>query len=78
MDSRACLDDVGNRKLLTLLELQLQLPGGPARSQSPYRVRYSDSYPVRHTMGIVEIQHGRFLLMYFALLSFLSMLKNFT
>jgi hypothetical protein len=37
---RAGLDDVENRKFLTLPGLELRLLGRPARSQSLYRLRY--------------------------------------
>jgi hypothetical protein len=36
----AVLDDVENRKFLTLPELELRPLGSPARSQSLYRLRY--------------------------------------
>jgi hypothetical protein len=37
---RAGLDDIEKRKFLTLLGLELQLLGLPARSQSLYRLHY--------------------------------------
>jgi hypothetical protein len=40
---RAGLDDVENRKLLTLSRLELRPLGRPARSQSLYRLRYPGS-----------------------------------
>jgi hypothetical protein len=44
MGPRAGLDDVEKRKFLTLPELKLRPLGRPARSQSPYRVRYLGSH----------------------------------
>jgi hypothetical protein len=44
VDPRASLDDVKNRKFLTLPGLELQPLGRPARSQSLYRLRYPGSY----------------------------------
>jgi hypothetical protein len=43
VDPRAGLDDVEKRKSLTLPGLELLSLGRPARSQSLYRLRYSDS-----------------------------------
>jgi hypothetical protein len=40
---RACLDDVEERKFLTLPGLELRPLGHPARSQSLYRLRYPGS-----------------------------------
>jgi hypothetical protein len=40
VDPRAGLDDVENRKFLTLPGLELRPLGRPARSQSLYRLRY--------------------------------------
>jgi hypothetical protein len=41
---RAGLDDVEKRKFLNLPGLELRPFGRPARSQSPYRLRYPGSY----------------------------------
>jgi hypothetical protein len=41
---RAGLDDVGERKFLTLPGLELRTLGYPARSQSLYRLHYPDSF----------------------------------
>jgi hypothetical protein len=43
MSPRAGLDDVENRKFLTLLGLELRILGRPARSQSLYQLRYPGS-----------------------------------
>jgi hypothetical protein len=40
LDPRAGLDDVENRKFMTLPGLELRHLGHPARSQSQYRLRY--------------------------------------
>jgi hypothetical protein len=40
---RAGVDDVENRKFLTLPGLEFRALGGPARSQSLYRLRYPGS-----------------------------------
>jgi hypothetical protein len=44
MDPKAGLDDVENRKFLTLPELELRPLGHAARSQSLYRLRYPGSF----------------------------------
>jgi hypothetical protein len=44
VDPRAGLDDVEKKKLLNLHGLELRPLGRPARSQSPYRLRYAGSY----------------------------------
>jgi hypothetical protein len=44
VNSRADLDDVENRKFLTLAGLELGALGRPARNQSLYRLRYPGSY----------------------------------
>jgi hypothetical protein len=43
MDTRAGLDDLENRKFLTLLGFELRPLRRPARSQSLYRLRYPGS-----------------------------------
>jgi hypothetical protein len=40
VDLRAALEDMGKYKFLTLPGLEIQPLGHPARSQSPYRLRY--------------------------------------
>jgi hypothetical protein len=44
VDTKPVLNDTDNWKFLNLLGLELQTKGGPARSQSPYRLRYRASY----------------------------------
>jgi hypothetical protein len=53
VDPRASLDDVKNRKFLTLLGLEVRHLRRPARNQSLYRLRYPGS--------VLEIV-GRFIL----------------
>jgi hypothetical protein len=53
VDLRAGLEDLENRKLLTLPGLELRLLGRPARSQPLYRLRYPGSYKNSYTMGII-------------------------
>jgi hypothetical protein len=43
-DPRAGIDDAEKKKFLTLPELELRIPGRPARSQSLYRLRCPDSH----------------------------------
>jgi hypothetical protein len=43
VNPRASLDDLEMKKFLTLPGLELRPLGRPARSQSPYRLRYPDS-----------------------------------
>jgi hypothetical protein len=47
VDPRAGLDDVEERKFLTLPGLELRPLGRPARIQSLYRLSYRGSYRVR-------------------------------
>jgi hypothetical protein len=51
VDPRVGLDDVEKRKFLTLPGLELRPIGRPARSQSPYRLRYPGSCGIH-----VEVQ----------------------
>jgi hypothetical protein len=59
VDPRAGLDDLKKRKFLTLPGLELRPLGHPARSQSPYRLRYPDSLQlhVRHVIYNIKLQH---------------------
>jgi hypothetical protein len=54
------LDDVEKRKLLTLPGLELGRLGGPARSQSLYRLRYP-GYPYIYDVRIWLAESSRFL-----------------
>jgi hypothetical protein len=50
MGTRAGLDDMEKGKFLTLLGLELQNLGSPARNQSLYRLRYPGSLRVQCTV----------------------------
>jgi hypothetical protein len=52
VDPRGDLDDMEDRKLFTLLGLELRTLSRPASSQSLYRLRYPDSYT--HTQKNAE------------------------
>jgi hypothetical protein len=54
VDPRAGLDDLENRKSLTLSGLELRLLGRPARSQTLYRL----SYPGSPIIIIIIIMRG--------------------
>jgi hypothetical protein len=59
---RAGLDDVEERKFLTLPGLELRSLGHPARSQSLYRLRYPGS--CSWYKSIVHVQHYEIILIY--------------
>jgi hypothetical protein len=56
MDPRAGLDDMEERKFLTLPELELRPLGRLARSQSLYRLRYPGSL-IRFMPLLDPLQH---------------------
>jgi hypothetical protein len=60
VDPRAGMDDVEKRKFLTLLGLELQPLGRPARSQSLYRLRYPGSLLPFHSSTIYICRYSFF------------------
>jgi hypothetical protein len=54
MGPRASLDDIDNRKFLTLSRLELRPLGRPARSQSLYRLRYPGSLVLVYVTYVTE------------------------
>jgi hypothetical protein len=55
VDHRPGLDDVEQRKLLTLSGLELRPLGRPARSYSLYRLRYPGSYQYNEVLLLMWV-----------------------